>query len=482
MPIRRPGAPPPPAGPGPGLGAAAGPGGPGAFGGLPGPPRLARRLQHPAQVILTGFGLAIAIGTALLSLPVATTTGERASFVDALFTATSAVCVTGLAVVDTQLHWSTFGELVILGLFQVGGLGIMTMAALTMLLVSRRLGLRTRLVAQMETKVPGLGGIRRTIRNIVIFSLICETVTAIVLTTRFALTYHLGFGDAVYHGVFHAVSAFNNAGFALYPDGMTRFATDPWILLPLALAVIVGGLGFPVVFELLREWRKPAMWSVQTRITLMVTAILLVGGTIVITAVEGSNPATLGAHDGEAAVLGGFFYSAMTRSGGFNSVDIAAMRPESLFASDILMFIGGGSGSTAGGIKVTTFGLLAFVIWAEMRGEPRVNVGRRRVPSPNQRQALTIALLSISAVAIGTFVMLAATAYPFDAVLFEVISAFGTVGMSTGITPHLPVAMKILLVALMFVGRVGPLTAASALALREKTRRFELPEERTIVG
>lgn len=447
-----------------------------------GPRRLAARFQHPAQVVAVGFGAAILTGTVLLSLPAATAAGERTALVDTLFTATSAVCVTGLVTVDTGEYWSTFGQVVILGLIQIGGLGIMTLAALAMLLVSRRLGLRARLVVQAETKALGLHTIHRVIRNIVLLSVISETVTATVLTVRFAVGYDQGFAEATYNGVFHAVSAYNNAGFSLYSDSLTGFVADPWICLTVATAVIIGGLGFPVVFELARGWRRPAKWSVLTRITLALTGTLLVLGTIVTTAVESSNPATLGGLGWPAKFLGGFFHSAMTRTAGFNSVDTGQMRPESLFVTDVLMFIGGGSAGTAGGIKVTTFGLLAFVIWSEMRGEPHVNVGRRRIPDVNQRQALTVALLSVAAVAVTTFVMLAATRNTVDQVLFEVISAFGTVGLSTGITPDLPPAMKVLLMALMFVGRVGPLTMASALALRERARRFELPEERTIVG
>jgi trk system potassium uptake protein TrkH len=442
--------------------------------------RSAERFRHPTRTVAGGFGAAVLVGTGLLSLPVATESGQRADVVDALFTATSAVCVTGLVTVDTGGHWSVFGELVILALIQAGGLGIMTLATLFTVLWSRRLALRSRLLAQAETKVLGLHGIRRVVRNIVVFSLAVEGVVALILTVWFARTDD--FGQAVYHGVFHAVSAFNNAGFSLNADSLIGYVDDPVVNLTIAAAVIVGGLGFPVVFELARSWRRPRTWSVLTRITVTLTAALLVAGTLVFTVSERSNPDTFGPLSGPGKLLAGFFHSTMTRTAGFNSVDIAAMRPESLFATDLLMFIGGGSAGTAGGIKVTTFGLLAYVIWSEMRGESSVIVGRRRVPAGNQRQALAIALLGIGAVAVSTFTLLALTHHSLDLVLFEVVSAFGTVGLSAGITGDLPPAGVLLLVALMFVGRVGPLTLASALALRERTRRFERPEERTIVG
>ncbi|MDW5329706.1 TrkH family potassium uptake protein [Plantactinospora sp. KLBMP9567] len=440
------------------------------------------RFQQPAQVVVGGFAAAVAVGTGLLSLPAATESGQRAAVVDAVFTATSAVCVTGLVTVDTSGHWSRFGEIVILALIQAGGLGIMTLATLFTVLLAGRLGLRGRLLAQVETKTLGLGDIRRLVRNIVLFSLLSEAVAAVVLTTRFAIGYDEPFGSAVYDGVFHAVSAFNNAGFSLNTDSMVRYVADPWVTLTVAAAIIIGGLGFPVVFELARNWRRPGMWSVMTRITVFLTVTLLTAGTAVFTLAEYSNPATLGRLDAPAKLLAGFFHSVNTRTAGFNSIDVSALRPESLFTTDVLMFIGGGSAGTAGGIKVTTFGLLAFVIWSEMRGEPKVNVGRRRVPESNQRQALTIALLGIGAVTVSTFILLALTAHSFDRVLFEAVSAFGTVGLSTGLTADLPPAAALLLVGLMFLGRTGPLTLASALALRERTRRFELPEERTIVG
>lgn len=424
----------------------------------------------------------MAFGTGLLSLPMSTRSGERADLMDALFTATSAVCVTGLVTVDTGSYWSGFGQGVILLLIQAGGLGIMTLATLFTVLLSRRLGLRARFLAQAETKSLNLTDVRRVVGRIVLFSLASEAVFAVVLTVRFATGYDEPFAAAAYHGVFHAISAFNNAGFSTNADSLIGYVTDPWMNLTIAGAVILGGLGFPVVFELARCWRRPALWSVMTRITVVLTGTLLTLGTLVFTMAELSNPKTFGPLSGPEKLLAGFFASTMTRTAGFNSVDIGAMRPESLLASDVLMFIGGGSAGTAGGIKVTTFGLLAFVLWSEMRGETHVNVGRRRIPPSNQRQALAIALLGISAVVIATFVLLAATPYRLDVVLFEVVSAFGTVGLSTGITGSLPPEADLLLAVLMFAGRIGPLTLASALALRDRDRRFELPEERTIVG
>lgn len=435
--------------------------------------------RHPARVVVFGFGVVTLVGTILLTLPIATESGESTGLVSALFTAVSAICVTGLVVVDTPTYWSTFGEFVVLGLIQVGGFGIMTLASLLTLLVSKRIGLRMQLTAQAETKTLGLGDVRTVIRGVIVVSLAIEAVIATVLTIRFATGYGEPIGRAVYLGVFHAVSAFNNAGFALYTDSLIGFATDPWICVPILLAVIAGGLGFPVLFEVIRR-RNRRRWSLHTKITIPVYFGLLLIGTVAVLLFEWSN--TLGKLDLEHKLLVGLFHGVMPRTAGFNSLDVSQLQPSTLFVSDILMFIGGGSAGTAGGIKVTTFALLGYVIYAEIRGEPTVHIMGRRLADQVQRQALTIALLGVGAVVTGTLVLLSITPFALDDVLFEVTSAFGTVGLSTGITAQLPASGQIVLMVLMFLGRLGPITLASALALRERARRYEYPEERPIVG
>jgi potassium uptake TrkH family protein len=440
------------------------------------------RATTAGQFIAILFAGAILIGTALLMLPFATVDGASTSFVDALFTATSAVCVTGLTVVDTGSHWTTFGEVVILALIQVGGLGIMTAATVIVLLFFRRLGLRARSAIQTETKAWSAVDVRGTIRRIVIYTFALEAVLTIVLAARFAVHYDEPLGRASYLGLFHAISAFNNAGFALFPDNLMGFAGDPVILLPISLAVIIGGLGFPVVFELARSWRRPSSWSVLVRITLTMTIGLLVFGTVVFYAAEARNPETLGSLPAGQAVMLAGVTSVMTRTAGFNALDIGAMSPESWLATDLLMFIGGGSAGTAGGVKVTTVGILAFVVWAELRGRPDVTVGRRRVSSVNQRQALSVVLLAVVFVALSSLLLLSLSDEPADQVVFEAISAFATVGLSTGITADLSDPAKLVLVVMMFVGRLGPLTLASALALRERPTLTRMPEERVIVG
>jgi trk system potassium uptake protein TrkH len=453
-----------------------------AVGGRAGRSTPSRGFRHPGQVIAGAFAAAVAVGTGLLMLPVATAGPGRADFLTALFHATSAVCVTGLVTVDTGTYWSGFGQGVILACIQAGGLGIMTLATLFALLLSRRLGLRARLIVQAETKAIAAADVRRVIGRVVVFSLVTEAVVAVVLAVRFATGYDHSLPSAAYYGVFHAISSFNNAGFGLDADNLMGYVADPTVSLTICAAVILGGLGFPVVFELAREWRTPGTWSVLTRITVVVSAALLLVGTAVFLAAESGNPGTLGPLGGGVKVLAAFTAAVMPRTAGFNNLDIGAYQPETLLLTDALMFIGGGSAGTAGGIKVTTFGLLAYVLWAEMRGDPDVEVGRRKVPGTNQRQALAVALLGIGLVAVATFLMEGFTDVDFDRVLFETISAFATVGLSTGITADLPPDAQVLLVLLMYIGRIGPLTLASGLALRERARRHRLPEERTIVG
>ncbi len=439
-------------------------------------------LRHPAQVVVLAFGTATLVGATLLLLPVSRVDEGGAPVLTAIFTATSAVCVTGLITVDTPTYWSGFGQVVILGLIQVGGLGIMSIASLIGVVLSRRMGLRSRLTAQAETKSLGLGDVRQVVIGVIRTSLLFEAATAVLLTLRFALGYGEPLGRASYLGVFHAVSAFNNAGFALYSDSLTRYVSDPWVCLPVAMAVIAGGLGFPVLLELRRHLASPDGWSLHTRLTLLTYGGLLVLGIVLVTAGEWTNPRTLGALEVPDRFLAGFFQAVMPRTAGFNTLDYGQMDDGTLLGTIVLMFIGGGSAGTAGGIKVTTFALLFFVMWTEVRGEREVDVVDRRIGERVQRQALTVALLALALVIVATLAMLEITDLPMRDVLFETVSAFGTVGLSTGITPDLPGSAQMVLVVLMFVGRLGPVTLVSSLALRDKPRRYSLPEGRPLIG
>ncbi|WP_267241672.1 TrkH family potassium uptake protein [Streptomyces sp. PR69] len=442
---------------------------------------------HPARTVVMAFAAVILAGTALLALPVSSQGGGATDFVTSLFTSTSAVCVTGLVVVDTAGYWSGFGEGVILALIQVGGFGIMTMASLLALLVSGRLRLRMQLTAQAETKSLGIGDVRRVLLGVAGTTVAVELAIGTVLALRFRFGYGESVGHSVYLGYFHAVSAFNNAGFGLHADSLTRYATDPWVTLPIAVAVILGGLGFPVLLELLRHRRRMRTtgrrgWSLHTKLTLVTTAALLASGTLFTALLEWGNEATLGPFTWGEKLLESFFHSAMSRTAGFNALDIGAMEASTLLMTCTLMFIGGGSAGTAGGIKVTTFAVLAAAMLAEVRGEPNSTVMSRRLAPHALRQALTVALLGVGLVISATLALLTVIRAPFEDVLFEAVSAFGTVGLSTGITAEFPDTGRLILIMLMFVGRLGPITLVSALALRERTRRYQLPEERPVIG
>jgi trk system potassium uptake protein len=440
------------------------------------------RFRHPAQVIVVAFAVAVAVGTGVLMLPIAREGPGSAPLLTALFTATSAVCVTGLIVVDTPVYWSAFGQVAILAMIQVGGFGIMTLASLVGLLIWRRLGLRSRLIAAAETKHVGLGDVGRVVVGVIKVSLLFEALTAALLTARFALGYDQGLLRAIELGVFHAISAFNNAGFALFSDNLIRFAGDPWICVPIAVAVILGGIGFPVLFELRRRLLRPRGWSLHTKLTIGMTVVLLVSSTVFLALAEWGNPRTLGRLEPTDRLLSAFFNATMLRTAGFNSYDPGQLNSGTLLGSDVVMFIGGGSAGTAGGIKVTTFVLLLFVIWAEVRGDTEVSVLDRRIEPRVWRQALSVALFSVAAVVISTFVLLEMTQISFDALLYESVSAFATVGLSTGITATLPPAGQLVLIALMFIGRLGPISLVSALAMRERHRLFHVPEGRPLIG
>lgn len=438
--------------------------------------------RQPARLVTAAFAAAVLMGTVLLMLPISRTPGSPADLMVAAFTTVSAVCVTGLTTVDTATYWTVFGQGVILALIHVGGLGVMALATLLALAVRGRLGLRRTLVVQAETHTTSLGDVRRVLGRAVLMMLSIETVAAVALTVRFRATYLDTWPSAAWHGVFHAGSAFNNAGFALWSANLTDFVADPWIILPLCAAVILGGLGFPVLRELWRRWRTPQRWSLHTRITVWGSAVLLVIGTALFAAFETTGGGTLAGLDASGKVVGSIAGGVFPRTAGFNAVDYGRVSDETEAVTAILMFIGGGSASTAGGIKVTTFFILGFVILAEIRGEPDVPVGGRRIADAVQRQALTVALLAVGLVVCSIVLVMMVTDLPALDVGFEVVSAFATVGLSTGITADLPASAQLILMALMFIGRVGSITVASALAVNTRHRHYRLPQERPIVG
>ncbi|HCP79731.1 MAG: ATPase [Pusillimonas sp.] len=441
-----------------------------------------RFLLHPARAVALGFLIAIVIGTFLLMLPVSHAGAETGSLLVSFFTAVSAVCVTGLVIVDTGTYWSMFGQVVILLLCQIGGFGMMTAATLLGLMVNRSLRLRTKLVTQVETHSLGLGDIGSVARLVFVVTVVVETITAFFLIARFYSSYAMSFGDAVWHGVFHSISAFNNAGFSIYPDSLVRFAVDPLVLLPIMVAILVGGIGFPVLHDLRMKIRDPRHWSLHTKLTLSGTGILLLVGFFGLLAFEWHNEKTLGALSFLDKLWSAAFMSVSARTAGFNALDIGLLNHESWALHYLLMFIGGGSAGTAGGVKVGTVVILVLIVVAEIRGLNDSEAFGRRVGPQAQRQAITVLVLGSALVVSATLMILRMTDLPTDQVIFEVVSAFGTVGLSTGITASLPPEAQVILTALMYFGRVGTITLATSIVLSKRRMPYRYAEEHPIVG
>ena len=441
--------------------------------------RLAR--HTPARLAVTVFAAVISLFTLLLMAPWATTSGRSAPFIDALFTATSAVCVTGLVVVPTGTYWSTYGQVVILVGIKIGGLGVMTLASILGMAVSRRIGLTQKLLTASETKTTRLGEVGSLVRVVIITSTTIELTIALLLLPRFIVLEET-FGEAAWHGLFYGISAFNNAGFIPTAEGLTPYVGDWMLLMPIIVGVFIGSLGFPVILNIMRNRRRAARWSLHTKLTLTTSAVLVVVAVVLFAAFEWTNEKTLGPLSLNEKILASLFAGVMPRSAGFSTIDINGMHESSWLITDALMFVGGGSASTAGGIKVTTLAVMLLAIVSEARGDRDLEAFGRRVPRETLRLAVAVSFIGATAVLVASLLLLEITGWTLDVILFETISAFATVGLSTGVTADLPTAGKYVLVVLMFIGRTGTMTLAAALALRDRRRVIRYPEERPIIG
>lgn len=440
--------------------------------------RIAR--NSPARLVLMVFAVIILVETALLSLPFSTTTGSRAPLIDALFTSTSAVCVTGLTVVSTASYWSFFGQLVLAFGMMIGGLGVMTLASILAFTVSRHIGLTQRMLAADE-KTTHLGEVGTLIKAVVITSLTCETLLFVVLLPRF-LTLNESFFAATWHAFFTALSIFNNAGFVALPEGIEAHVGDWWLVTPIIIGTIIGAVGFPVILDLASHWRKPRLLSLHSKLTITTYLVVAVLGAAMIACSEWNNLNTFQPLSTDAKIQTAMLFGVNARSSGLSTIDVGQMTRGSWFLIDMLMFIGGGTASTAGGIKVTTLAVLVLAIVAEARGDRDVEAFNRRIPPTTIRLAVAVAGLGAILVGVSIFILLNITDYSLDVIGFEVMSAFATVGLSTGITPDLPLLGKYALVILMYAGRTGTMTMAAALALRERRRMIRMPEEQPAIG
>lgn len=446
-------------------------------------------LLSPVRIIPIGLAALIVVGALLLMTPLAVQdVGEggngpdgRTPTVVAFFTAVSAACVTGLIVVDTPAYWSSFGEVVILVLFQIGGLGIATLGSLVGLAVLRRFGVASMLAARQETRGFDLGEIRTILPRLLLTTAVIEGATALALFLRFLLHYDEPLGRAAWLGVFHGVSAFNNAGFALFSDSLISYAGDAWVVVPVMTAVVLGGLGFPVLVELAR-FKRPNRWSLHTQIVIVTSAVLLVAAALMLGALEWGNGSTIGEMALPTKLLAIAFMSVTPRSSGFATIDYAGMGEAGRFVTDALMFVGAGSAGTSGGIKVGTLAVLALAVFAEARGDEDVHAFGRRIANATVRQALAVLGFSIALTGVAIVVLLQTTDLELSDAIFEAVSATAVVGLSTGVTPQLPEPARWFVAACMFVGRVGPVAVAAAVATKQRQRLYRLPEARPLIG
>ena len=446
---------------------------------------LRRRPFSPAQVLVISFAALIAAGTVLLRLPVSAA-GEPLGLLDALFTATSAVCVTGLIVVDTPNDLTLFGQLVVLLLIQIGGLGYMAVTTVVGVALGRALTVHERLTLQEALNVDSLEGLARFVLTVLKLTLVFELTGAAVLTAWWAGEY--GVARAAYYGLFHAVSAFNNAGFALFSDSLIRFRADPVVNVVVTTLVICGGLGFVVLTEVGRV-RRFRRFSAHTRLVLTLTAGLIASTAALVWLIERNNPRTLGALPAGEAFLAAYFQAVTPRTAGFNTLDVGAMMPASLFLIILLMFVGAAPGGTAGGVKITTFSITVAVIWAMVRGAPEPTLARRRITPALVARAFSICLIGFVALNAVAALLLVTEERQLLPTLFETTSAFGTVGLSIGeggapvsLAGHFSDGGKFLLAAMMFMGRIGPLTLAVAIARAGQPARVRHPEGKFLIG
>ncbi len=449
---------------------------------------LRRRALSPSQFLAFSFLGFIAVGGVLLALPVSAADGRHVSLLDAFFTSVSAVCVTGLITLDTPVDFSTFGQAVILLLIQAGGLGYMTMSTVLVAALGRSVTLQERLTLQEALNAQDMEGLVRFAGTVLKLTLAFELTGALILTLWWWST--LGAGTAAWYGLFHAVSAFNNAGFALWSDSLMSWRGDVVVNLVITILVIAGGLGFFVWAELLSRHRRTVKVSVHTRLVLAATAALLVGGTVMLLALEWNNPRTLATLPFGDKVLAAWFQSVTTRTAGFNTLDIGAMTVPSLFVMMALMFIGASPGGTGGGVKTSTFSITLAALWATVRGKNDTVIYKRRLGPELVAKAFFVSLIAFVTMNSVAWLLLLTEGRDLLTTLFETTSAFGTVGLSMGengapvsLVAFFSPAGKLLIMLMMFVGRLGPLTLAIAVARRGAAQaKLRYPEGKILVG
>ncbi|UAL54866.1 TrkH family potassium uptake protein [Bacillus sp. CMF21] len=431
---------------------------------------------NPSQLLVTIFAVGIAGGSALLMLPVST--HEPIRWIDALFIATSAMTVTGLAPVDPGSTFTYTGQFIIAMLIQLGGLGIMSFGVLIYILLGRKIGIKERLVMQTALNQTSIGGVINLVKYLFYFSLSIEFIAMIFLSFRWIPEY--GWSKGLFYSFFHAISAFNNAGFALWPDNLMRYVGDPLINLVLSSLFIIGGIGFTVLVDV---WRKRSFkkFSLHTKLMLVGTLVINVTAMFIIFVIEYSNPATLGDLSSGSKLLASYFQAVTPRTAGFNTLDMASLEDTTLFLMVILMFIGAGSASTGGGIKLTTAIIILLATITFLRGREEISIAKRSINTRYIVKALAITVASLLFVLVAVFILTLSENLTFMEILFEVVSAFGTVGLSMSVTPKLSDLGKEVIIFIMFLGKVGPLTLLFSIAKPQK-QKIKYPNEDILTG
>jgi Trk-type K+ transport system membrane component len=450
--------------------------------------------SSPARFAVLVFASLILLFTALLSLPAASANGRPLPLADALFTAVSTICVTGLTTVDIATTFSPLGKVIIFVGVNIGGMGVLTLASILGLVISKRLGLRAKLVAASDSnplrthggpvnegQTIRLGEVGQLLATVALSTLVIEAAVAIALYPTLLLA-GIPPLEALWEAPFYAAMAFTNTGFTPNVGGLEPFADDYMLLTILMIAVFLGSIGFPVIYALWKHVWHVRRWSLHTKLTLITTIALFFAGAGAFLVLEYDNPGTFGSMDAWDTTFQAFFLSAMTRSGGFSVVDVGELYGSSLVVGSMLMFVGGGSASTAGGIKVTTLAVLALAVWSEAKGRQSVEAFGRRIPSDVQRVALSVVAWGATIVALSTIIIAQISKAPVADVLFDVISGFATVGLSTGLTAELDDPAVYVMAATIFMGRVGTVTLAAAVAATSRSQLYSLPVERPIVG
>ena len=432
------------------------------------------------QILSLGFIIVIVIGTILLSLPVSSATGESTNILDAAFTSTSAVCVTGLITLNTSTHWSFFGKLIIMMLIEIGGLGFMSFATFFAILLKKKITLRERLVMQEAMNTFNIQGLVKMVRYVFGFTFGVQFFGTLLLSTHFVPQY--GLSKGLFYSLFHSISAFCNAGFDLFGTSLTTYYNNSVVILIISAIIIIGGLGFTVWIELY-DYKGLKKLSIHSKLVLLVTVVLILGGTILMFIFEFRNPETIGGMGFKDKALNSFFASVTTRTAGFNSISIDGMSTAGKFLTIILMFIGGSPGSTAGGLKTATFGIIILTVISVIKGREDTEVFGRRFSKHLVYKSFTLCFIGMALVITSTMVLSYTEAgTSFMDLLYEATSAFGTVGLTTGLTPNLSPVGKVLIIFMMYFGRVGPLTVALAMTKKRNNNGFKYPEAKILIG